>query len=279
MCKRLFAFVIALALCSAASAQQGKLSLDIQLIKLSIRGSQTGPEDFFSVQRNGGMSVGGLPESSLDSGRFSLRFKFTPRFAFDFGTADKGWTAVAWGFRQSVRAGSETSSILGSYNRLEAASIDVAYRTKLSGGITMYAGIKTAYMRTEQDETLAVNDENQNIVTAGGIGPLVGISYVVKISRLELAASISQSFLGMRSQGSFQSEYVSQDFGRTNLASITESSARVSYRVTSRMSLGLGAFFSSWHGVTITNGSMQDPKPLRQDITFGGGLASLDFLF
>jgi opacity protein-like surface antigen len=283
MCKCLFAFVIALALCSAASAQQGKLSLDIQLIKLGINGSQGsfGPDDVFAAQSNDALEINGLPQSSMRSGRFDFRSRFTPRFAFDFGNAKQGWTAVAWGFRQTARLGSESSSSWNQSSRLEAASIDVAYRTRLRGGFTLYAGIKTAYARMEDSSTTegGSNKAQTHTSISGGVGPMVGLSYSVEISRLELAVSASKSLLVVRSQGSFQSEYVSQDFGRTNLASITEGSARVSYRVTSRMSLGLGAFFSSWHGVTITNGSMHDSKPLRQGITFGGGLASLDFLF
>ena len=278
MYKRCIIFALALALCSTASAQQ-KLNLDIQLLKLGVRGSQNSfePDDVFSAQSNSDLTVGSLPESSFKSGRANFRSRFTPRLAFDFGTKERGWTAVAWGFRQTARTGSEASSSWRMSSRLEAASIDVAYRMRIAGNFSTYAGIKTAYMRTEEANTTA-SVKTQNVAAAGGVGPLLGMSYSVKISRLELAASVSQSFLGMRSQSSFQGERSYRDFWETaGFASVTEASARALFKLTNRLSAGLGAFFSSWHGVTVING--QDSSPSRQNITFGGGLASVGFSF
>lgn len=274
MYKRLFAFVIALALSSFASAQQ-QLSLDVQLLKLGVKGSQDSL-DIFSVRHNEAMSITGLPEFSMRSGRLDFRSKFTPRFSFDFGNENHGWTATAWGFRQTVGNGSENSSAWRTYSRLEAASIDVAYRTKVSGGFNVYAGIKTAYTRMEESTTVGSIETQDVAVASGGVGPLVGISYSVKVSQLEMAASISQSLLGMCSQSGFRDGHSTQSFGKFGLASITEGSARVSMKLTDHVFIGLGAFFSSWHGITVIN---KDSKPSRQGITFGGGLASIGFSF
>ncbi len=274
MFKHIVIFSLALALCSVASAQQGKLSLDIQLMKLGVNSStgSFGPDDVFSAQRNDGLGVNGLPQTAMRSGRFDFRSRFTPRFAFDFGNAKQGWTAVAWGFRQTARMGSEASSDWNQSSRLEAASIDVAYRTKLSNGITMYAGIKTAYARMQDSSTTegGSNKTQSHTSVSGGIGPMVGLSYSVKVSRIELAASVSQSFLGTRSQVSDDNGSTSQNFGKFGCASVTEGSARVSFKMTDHLSAGLGAFFSSWHGVQVTG---------RPGITFGGGMASIGYSF
>ncbi|MCX9009487.1 MAG: hypothetical protein OIN66_00050 [Candidatus Methanoperedens sp.] len=274
MCKRLSVFVIALALCSAASAQQGKLSLDIQLMKLDVSGSQGSlePDDVFSAQSNDALGINGLPQFSMRSGRFDFRSRFTPRFAFDFGNAKQGWTAVAWGFRQTARLGSESSSSWNQSSRLEAASIDVAYRTRLSKNVTVYAGIKTAYVRTEDSITEGEGRNTQTHTSvSGGVGPMVGLSYSVEISRLELAASVSQSFLGMRSQVSNDNGSTSQNFGKFGCASVTEGSAKVSFKITDHLSAGLGAFFSSWHGVQVSG--------RHPGITFGGGMAFIGYSF
>lgn len=270
------ALVLALFGVSQTMAQEEKkLVLDLQL--LNINTNKNTVDDLMSgLVSNESLTVKSMPDSKYRATGIYRRLEFTPRLAFDYGTSERGWTVVGWGFRQNISLTSTVSPAL--YNRserTEGASIDVSYRLRVVRGLNVYMGAKSMYGRVESSSqsgdmsSLFVKETTETRV--GGLGGVVGLSYSKTVSdKFGLAASVSESLVLAKSLA----EINSHETSRTGFVSVTEASARLSYKLSDHSNIGIGWFSSSWKDV-----SARELVNSHSGITFAGGMASVGFSF
>ena len=262
------ALVLLLIAADVSAQQKRTFTFDVQFLKLGVKAdtdSGNGIGDAFV--KNEDLTAGAFTgNSKFRSLGVNIRSQLTPRFAFDYGTANRGWTVLAWGFRQTENLGSVVSSPnkWKTDARNQAASIDAVYRMRMAEGISVYAGIKAAYasrsIETRRYLGMEVIDSSESDSTSACLGPVVGVSYSVKYKELRLSASLSQSVIVARLLRTGIPTV-------TKIGGITEGMVQLSLPVSRHARIGVGAFCSNWQNVAPSKTS------------FGGTLASLDLSF